>query len=97
MSCRQIMMGMEPRSLTRMLAKLEERGYIYREPDKFDKRKVQIFLTPLGLEKKNRAKEVVIGFNKKLYNDFSDEDLDIFFHVLDSIHKILNTYDHASS
>jgi len=91
------MMGMEPRSLTRMLAKLEERGYIYREPDKFDKRKVQIFLTPLGLKKKNRAKEVVIGFNKKLYNDFSEEDLDIFFHVLDSIHKILNTYDHASS
>ncbi|MEL6252217.1 MAG: MarR family transcriptional regulator [Bacteroidota bacterium] len=91
------MMGMEPRSLTRMLAKLEERDYIYREPDKFDKRKVQIFLTPLGLQKKNRAKEVVIGFNKKLYNDFSEEDLDIFFHVLDSIHKILNTYDHASS
>lgn len=91
------MMGMEPRSLTRMLAKLEERNYIYRQPDKHDRRMVHIFLTPLGLEKKNRAKEVVIDFNKKLYNQIDEKDLDTFFTVLDSIHAILKSTNHASS
>lgn len=91
------MMGMEPRSLTRMLARLEERDYIYRQPDKQDRRMVHIFLTPLGLQKKNRAKDVVIEFNKKLYNQIAEKDLDTFFTVLDSIHEILKSNNHASS
>lgn len=91
------MMGMEPRSLTRMLARLEEKNFIYRKPDKEDKRKVHIFLTPLGLEKKTRAKEVVIAFNKRLYNNIAEKDLDTFFSVLDSIHNILGDYDSAQS
>ncbi|MEL6134119.1 MAG: MarR family transcriptional regulator, partial [Bacteroidota bacterium] len=39
------LMGMEARSLTRMLAKLEERNLIYRVPDEHDRRMVRIFLT----------------------------------------------------
>ena len=79
------------------IAKLEERDFIYRQPDKHDRRMVHIFLTPLGLEKKNRAKEVVIDFNKKLYGQIAEKDLDTFFTVLDSIHEILKSNNHASS
>lgn len=83
------MMGMEARSLTRMLAKLEEKKLIHRQPDPKDKRMVRIFLTPLGLQKKARAKEVVIDFNKRLYENIPAENLDTFFEVMDQIHELL--------
>ena len=41
-------MGMEPRSLTRMLKSMEEKGLIYRKVDKTDKRMVRIHLTDAG-------------------------------------------------
>lgn len=81
------LMGMEARSLTRMLAKLEERGLIYREPDPVDRRMVRIFLTREGQYAKQRSKEVVIGFNKELYNDIPAEKLDTFFEVMDQIRE----------
>lgn len=43
--------GMEPRSLTRMLKTLEEKGWIYREIDADDKRFVRVFLTEEGRKK----------------------------------------------
>jgi DNA-binding MarR family transcriptional regulator len=43
--------GMEARSLTRMLKTLEEKGWIYRETDPTDKRFVNVFLTDLGKKK----------------------------------------------
>ncbi|TAE60665.1 MAG: MarR family transcriptional regulator [Bacteroidetes bacterium] len=82
------LMGMESRSLTRMLSKLEEQGLIYRQGDPNDGRMVRIFLTEKGLHKKARAKEVVIGFNKQLYAQIPPADLEVFFRVLDQIGEI---------
>lgn len=51
------LMGLEARSLTRMLKTMESKKLIYREPDPLDKRSVRIFLTDLGKEKKkNRGR-----------------------------------------
>ena len=83
------LMGMEPRSLTRMLARLEERDFICRVPDEQDRRMVRIFLTDEGKKYKAFAKEVVIDFNKKIYNEIPMEDLDTFFQVVDKIHSII--------
>lgn len=83
-------MGMETRSLTRMLARLEERGLIYRQPDKHDRRMVRIFLSEEGKDAKARSKEVVIDFNKELYQSIPEEDLDHFFSVLDTVHNIIH-------
>ncbi|MDX2245526.1 MAG: MarR family transcriptional regulator [Bacteroidia bacterium] len=90
-------MGMEARSLTRMLAKLEERQLIYRVPDLSDRRMVRIFLTEEGKQKKAVSKEVVIGFNKTLYNHIPKDELDTFFKVLDNIHEIIKNNNHAGS
>lgn len=84
------LMGMEARSLTRMLAKLEERGFIYRVPDEKDRRMVRIFLTDEGLTYKSLVKEVVIDFNKKIYNAIPEKDLEAFFRVIDSIYSIID-------
>ncbi len=91
------LMGMEPRSLTRLLSKLEERELIYRQPDPVDRRMVRIFLTQLGRDAKARTKEVVIGFNKELYNNIPHEDLDTFFRVLDQIRGIVVTHSRENS
>lgn len=85
------LMGMESRSLSRMLAKLEERGLIYREPDPNDRRVVRIFLTEQGQEAKARSKEVVIDFNKELYQHIPHENLEVFFEVMDQIRERIAT------
>jgi DNA-binding MarR family transcriptional regulator len=53
--------GMEPRSLTRTLKMLEERGWIRRETDETDKRFVKVFLTDEGKKKRELAREGVIA------------------------------------
>lgn len=83
------MMGMESRSLTRMLAKMEDQGLIRREQDPTDGRMVRIFPTKLGLQAKAISKEVVIGFNKDLYNAIPQEKLNVFFEVIDEINEVI--------
>jgi DNA-binding MarR family transcriptional regulator len=40
--------GIQPQSLTRLVAGLEERGFIARRPDESDRRQLQIEITPAG-------------------------------------------------
>lgn len=83
------LMGMEPRSLTRMLATLEEKGLISRKADAKDGRVVRIFLTPLGIEKRQVARDVVLAFNKAIYEKVNPEKLATFFEVIDDVNKIV--------
>mgnify|MGYP001158712139 CR=1 FL=1 len=61
-------MGMEATSLSRSLNKLEESAVIERRPDPKDKRKTVIHLTPLGMEWREVAKEVVVEFNETIFS-----------------------------
>ena len=82
-------LGMEPRSLTRMLKSMEERGLIYREADKKDKRMVRIFLTESGKEKRELARIAVKAFNAAVWDRISQEKLNTFFEVINSINQIV--------
>lgn len=82
--------GMEPRSLTRMLKTLEERGWIYREINSEDKRFVNVYLTEEGKAKRAFAREGVILFNKKIYELIPAEKLSVFFEVIKEINKIVD-------
>lgn len=75
------LMGLESRSLTRALKNLEEKGYIYKEKDAFDKRSVRIFLTEKGKEKKGRAIDTVKTFNQFVRERVPEEKLNTFFQV----------------
>ena len=81
--------GMEPRSLTRMLKSLEEKGWIYRETDPSDKRFVNVFLTDLGKEKRNFARQGVIEFNTKITESIPKEQLAVFFSVINQINELV--------
>ena len=83
-------MGMESRSLTRTLKNLEDEKVIYRQVDKNDKRMVRIFLTELGIEKRNLSKEKVIKFNTHLMNNIKKKDLAVFFKVMGGINELID-------
>jgi len=84
------LMGLESRSLTRMLKAMEEKKLIYREPDPVDKRSVRIFLTPLGKTKREVSRRTVLQFNQAVREEISMEKLDVFFEVLQSINQIID-------
>lgn len=83
-------MGMEATSLSRSLNKLEESGVIERKPDRKDKRKTVIHLTPLGMDWREVAKETVINFNESIFSHFSKKEMDTFFSILKKINKIID-------
>lgn len=84
-------MGMEPTSLSRTLKNMEERGLIYREACKDDKRKSLVFLTKEGIEKRRMARDVVLEFNEALYKKIPKTKIKAFFEVSIKIDEYLNT------
>ncbi|MBB3701429.1 MarR family transcriptional regulator [Flammeovirga yaeyamensis] len=83
------LMGMEARSLTRMLKNFEEKGLIVRIPDKHDKRKVIIKLTDYGQAKREMSKQTVKVFQRRVEEKVSLDELGVFFHVMDQINDVI--------
>ncbi len=83
------LLGMEPRSLVRMLKTLEERGLIRRATDELDKRFVRIYLTDEGRVKREMAREGVIEFNKMVRDKIPLDKLVVFFDVIKEINLIV--------
>jgi DNA-binding MarR family transcriptional regulator len=81
-------MGLEARSLTRMLKTMEEKKLIYREQDPIDKRSVRIFLTGLGKRKKEISRETVLNFNNKVRDVLVPAKLEVFFEVMQEINQL---------
>ncbi len=79
------LLGLETRSLTRILRSMEEKGLIYKQADTQDKRSVRIFLTELGLVKKEIARQTVRHFNIKMRDKIPQGQLDTFFKVASQI------------
>ncbi|PWJ56548.1 DNA-binding MarR family transcriptional regulator [Dyadobacter jejuensis] len=84
------MLGMEPRSLVRMLSNLEKRGLISRELDPTDRRFVRIMLTEAGKEKREISKQGVIDFNNMIREKIPLDKLATFFDVMTEINKIVD-------
>lgn len=87
------LMGLESRSLTRILKAMEEKGWIYREKDPEDGRSVRILLTDLGKEKREIARISVKEFNRRVKEQVSIEDLKYFFKVVRTINKVAEDKD----
>lgn len=83
------LLGLESRSLTRMLKSLEEKGLIYRSKDPNDGRSVRIYLTELGYEKKGIAIETVKAFNNIILKSIPEEKLDTFFEVIGKVNQLI--------
>jgi DNA-binding MarR family transcriptional regulator len=82
-------MGMEPTSLSRTLKTMEERGFIIRQESGDDKRKVLIFLTFEGVEKRREVRNFVVGFNDQLTQRVSEKKLAVFYEVFGAIDEVI--------
>jgi MarR family transcriptional regulator, organic hydroperoxide resistance regulator len=83
------LMGLEARSLTRMLKTMEEKGLIYKKPDPIDKRSVRIFLTPEGKRKKEISVRTIMEFNEQVREVVSESELETFFSVFQKINHVI--------
>ena len=81
------LMGMESRSLTRMLKSMEEKGLIYKKQDEHDKRSVLIFLTEEGIRRKEISRKTVRTFNERLREIIPQKDLEAFFRVMTTVNQ----------
>lgn len=83
------LIGLETRSLTRMLKTMEEKGLIFKKADPVDKRSVRIFLTEEGKEKKERSINTIMDFNQQVREIVSQEELNTFFGVFEKIQGVI--------
>lgn len=81
------LMGMEARSLTRILKSMEEEGLIVRQSDHEDRRKVMICLTEEGKLRREAARQSVKTFNQQIFDKISPEKMENFFEVIEHINR----------
>ncbi|MEN8251449.1 MAG: MarR family transcriptional regulator [Bacteroidota bacterium] len=81
------LMGLESRSLTRMLKSMETKGLIYKKQDEKDRRSVRIFLTEEGKRRKEISRKTVRGFNDKIREKIPLKDLEKFFEVMTKVNQ----------
>ena len=83
------LLGLEARSLTRMLKSMEEKDLIFRKADSYDKRLVRIFLTKKGKEKKEVSRRTVKAFNNAVKKIVPEQKLQTFFEVIHQINQVI--------
>ena len=84
------LIGLETRSLTRMLKTMEEKGLIFKKADPVDKRSVRIFLTEEGKQKKEQSINTIMNFNHQVREVISDSELKTFFEVFEKIQSVID-------
>jgi DNA-binding MarR family transcriptional regulator len=78
-------MGIENTSLSRLLNSLEEKKLIKRKLNPNDGRGRLIYLTKLGLEKREISKKIVLEFNKSIKDQLDKSEIKTFFKVINCI------------
>jgi DNA-binding MarR family transcriptional regulator len=86
-------MGMEARSLTRTLRKMEDQGLIERVPDGTDGRMARVRLTALGKEMRDVSRDTVVRFNKAVQARIPAKELEAFHKVMAKINLLLDDQD----
>jgi DNA-binding MarR family transcriptional regulator len=84
-------MGMEATSLTRTLKSMEEKGLIIRKKNPDDGRGVLICLTEFGKEKRDLSKATVLKFNETVKDHITEEKLQHFIEVADTINELIQS------
>ncbi|WP_339925455.1 MarR family transcriptional regulator [uncultured Cyclobacterium sp.] len=82
-------MGLESRSLTRLLKTMVEKGLIVKIPDIADKRSVKVYLTEKGKKKKAAAVSTIKEFNVKVREKLTEEEFGDFFVLFKKINAVI--------
>ena len=82
------MMGLSPGRVTNILNMLEKRGYIEREHDEADRRKVYVTLTKSGGKHLREKYEETIRYISSLFRELGEEDTREYLRITGRIHRI---------
>lgn len=86
--------GITPPSMTVTLRKLEELGFIHKEPDEKDQRIIRIRLSEVGKECIEKLKSIMDEMEEILYQGFSVEEKLLFRRLLLAMREnLLNSKD----
>lgn len=77
--------GLAKTTLTSMLERMDEKGFLERIPDDKDKRISRIFLTAKAKTLNDRYHKVSDEMSRIFYKDFSDEEIIAFENTLEKI------------
>lgn len=84
--------GMEPNSLSRTLNTLEVAGYLTRNQDELDQRKVLVVLTNEGKKLRKIALKTVFDLEKKITEHLSDKQIKAFNDVIKQVSSALDDF-----
>ncbi len=76
-------------SMSQILKKMDEQGIIKRSPSKDDKRKVYIFLTPLGKKMVSKVKDDTDEWLKGAIEKLTDKDKGVLIKALPVLNKLI--------
>ncbi len=77
-------------TLTGLIDRLERSAFVIRRASKNDRRSIRIYITPEGIEECDKAKPVIKRVNEKIKSGFSQEEIEVFKRVLNSIYQKFN-------
>ncbi len=80
--------GVEFRSLSRILKEMEEKGLLYKRQDDNDKRKIIYHLTKEGINARKHASNIILDFNLKLEESFSEDEKKCIKSILAKVEKL---------
>ncbi|MCM3081388.1 MULTISPECIES: MarR family transcriptional regulator [Brevibacillus] len=86
----------KPASLTTMLTRMEKSGMVTRQTDSQDQRISRVFLTEKGHRAALAVKEVMRDLEKKCFENFSDEEKELFKSMLLKIQIEMEDYNRES-
>ena len=79
-------LNVDKAAVTRMVANLEKKGYLYRLQDENDKRSKRLFTTDKAVDIKNMTSSVESFFYEWLLEDIDEEEKVVFLKVLNELY-----------
>lgn len=77
--------SIRPSTATELLKQMEKNGLIFREPVEYDSRLKRIVVTDKALLYKQQVIDDLTALEETLIKDISEEDLDVFFKVIEKM------------
>lgn len=85
--------NLKPATVTRMLQRMEKKGFIYRKQDEFDLRVSRIYLAKHGKEIKEELERKMQQLEEETFANFSSDELDLIRKFFSTMKNNLETLE----
>lgn len=85
-------MNLAPATISKMVDRLQNSGFVYTEKDAIDKRVSRVYLTDKGRETLNEVKIAINDINKIAFEGFSQDEITQLAELMEKMKKNLAVY-----